>query len=323
MENRFTPTKFQGAPTMKRVADGNLLTATITPGAHTWRASITWKEGFTGSGAITAYGEPQLKAALLQMDKSVKFLERSVDTSEVVSKASEQNADICEAMRTDPGVNDQAYRSACRKFGVAISLRPDFSGTSTTQKVTPLYQVLTQFDSWKSKHSEFSLAPFAEFNIALLSQYLDDENREFTTVNLDQAYAELSEASMFKSADTGRRGGRIVQPYDHARLIANRKARAAVIEPPANLSPVDDQCWRLVHSKFPRVDVRSQRFRNLCSTQILDWARENALKEGFTDENEGPMRQRCDQIITDWGRQSKPTLGTGNKAAVDRRIWLG
>ena len=51
------------------------------------------------------------------------------------------------------------------------------------------------------------------------------------------------------------------------------------------------------------------------------WALFNAKKEGFTEENPGELNKRADEIILGWARESNQNLGTGNKAAIDRRVY--
>lgn len=319
---RFTGSKFDNQ--VVRVADGNRLSAKITSTGNTTKAHVTWKDGRNQTEKFfTFFSEASMRENLKKLDASVKFFEKQVTQETEASNRNEKDAILLEAMRIDGGVNDQAYRNACRKFGVAPSPRPDHSGTKSTQQITPLYQVIAQFEAWKKTHPELQYGVFGDYNFQLISDWMENENREFTTQNLEQAYAELNAAHCFKSFDTGRPGGRIVQTYDHAAVVAARKQKAAVIEPPANLSPVDRQAWERIHALNPHLDVRSEKFRVTCQQQIWSWARTNALKEGFTAENEGEMRKRCEQIILGWARQSNQNLGTSNKSAVDRRIWLG
>ena len=116
--------------------------------------------------------------------------------------------------------------------------------------------MIAQFEAWKTTHPELQYGVFGDYNFQLISDWMENENREFTTQNLEQAYAELNAAHCFKSFDTGRPGGRITQTYDHAALVAARKTRAAVIAPPENLSPVDRQAWERIHALNPHLDVR-------------------------------------------------------------------
>jgi hypothetical protein len=267
--------------------------------------------------------ETQMQDNLRKLDPSVKFLDRKITTEAQGTQRASQDDTLLEAMRVDPAIKDVAYFNACRKLGQNHVPRPDFTGTKSAQQITPLYQVIAQFEAWKKTHPELLYGVFGDYNFQLISDWMENENREFTTQSLEQAYAELNAAHCFKSFDTGRPGGRIVQEYDHAALVAARKNRAAVIEPPANLSPVDRQAWERIHAINPHLDVRSEKFRATCQQQIWAWARTNALKEGFTAENEGEMRKRCEEIILGWARKSNPNLGAGNKSAVDSRVWLG
>lgn len=319
---RFTSSRFD-AVTIK-AADANTFSAQITSTGNTIRAHVTFKDNRTQKEVFyTFMSEGQMQENLRKLDSSVKFLNRQVtQEAEVTQRASQDDA-LLEAMRVDPSVNDAAYRSACRSAKQKPEPRPDFTGTKEAQKITPFYSQYAQFGAWAKTHPELSYGVFEEYNLDLISQWCAAENREFTTQNLEQAYAELNAAHCFKSFDTGRPGGRIVQTYDHAALVAARKNRAAVVEPPVNLSPVDRQAWERIHALNPHLDVHMDKFRSLCQQQVYSWAKINALKEGFTEANAGELNKRCDEIILGWARQRNANLGVGNKSAVDRRIWLG
>jgi hypothetical protein len=307
-----------------KAADANTFSAQITSTGNTIKAHVTFKDGRAQKEMLyTFLTESQMQDNLKRLDPSVKFLNRQASAEAQETERTSQDVTILEAMRVDPAIKDVAYFNACRRLGQKPGPRPDFTGTKAAQQITPLYQVIAQFEAWKKTHPELQYGVFGDYNFQLISDWMENENREFTTQNLEHAYAELNAAHCFKSFDTGRPGGRIVQTYDHAALVAARKSRAAVIAPPENLSPVDRQAWERIHALNPHLDVRSEKFRVICQQQTWSWARTNALKEGFTAENEGEMRKRCEQIILGWARQSNQNLGTSNKSAVDRRIWLG
>jgi hypothetical protein len=319
---RFTESRFD-QQTVK-VASANTFTAQIRSTGNAVKAHVTFKDNRAQKEVFyTFLTEGQMQDNLRKLDPSVKFLEKQITQEATAATRAEQDDTLLEAMRVDPSVKDQAYRNACRSAGQPPKPRPDFTGTSAAQKITPLQEQIEQFRAFAQVHQDLNRGLFREFNYRLIHDWCANENREVTTPNMEQAYEELTAAGCFKHFDTGRPGGRIVRPYVHAELVAARKQRGAAVAPPAGLSPVDEQCWKLVHAQNPTLDTRSPQFRTACQQQIWLWARTNALKEGFTDENEGEMRKRCEQIVLDWARQSNQNIGTGNRAAKDTRVWLG
>jgi hypothetical protein len=163
---------------------------------------------------------------------------------------------------------------------------------------------------------------FGAQNEKTIFKFLADEGLQVTPANLESAYQELKAASMFKAFDTGRLGGRLVRPYNHAELVENRKRKPADFGMPENLSPVDEKAWQLIHSRFPTLPTSLEAFKSKCSQQILAWAAINAKKEGFV-EGTSEFQKRIDVICLGWAQQSNTKLGRGNKAAVDSRVWLG
>jgi len=319
---RYSSSRFDSQSV--KAADANTFSAHITSTGNTIKAHVTFKDGRAQKEMVyTFLTEGQMQDNLQRLDPSVKFLNKNVTADARATERSSQDDSILEAMRVDPAVKDVAYFTACRTLKQQPKPRPDTTGTKAAQQITPLYQVIAQFEAWKTTHPELNYGVFGDYNFQLISDWMEAENKEFTTQNLEQAYSELNAAHCFKSFDTGRPGGRITQGYDHAALVAARKTRIAVIEPPANLSPVDHQAWERVHAMNPHLDVRSEKFRVTCQAQIWAWAKINAFKEGFTEESVGELHRRCEEIILGWSRQSNPNLGTGNKAAVDRRVYLG
>jgi len=305
IQNRFTPSRFT-APKPQRVADGQFFSAVLTNTGRTNRADLTWKEPYKGAAQIVAFSSDQLDAALRKLDPAIKFLVKHAGED---SASLSQEDTILENMRLDPLVTDVQYQSACARFKRAPKPR----------KMVFTQQAL-DFDAFRKAHPSLAYGGFAEQNESLILQLLDDDNLDVNPANLERAFQELSAACCLRSFDTGQPGGRIVQKYDHDNIVAMRQqARMAAVRPPENLSPVDLQAWNLIHAQFPTLDTRSQAFAKRLSSQIVEWAKINAVKEGFV-EGTGEMRQRIDQIIADWGRQGKATLGVRDNN--ERRVWL-
>jgi hypothetical protein len=319
---RYTGTKFDQQKV--KAADANTFSAQISSTGNTIKAHVTFKDGRAQKEMVyTFLTESQMQDNLKRLDPSVKFLNANVTADAQATERTSQDDSLLENMRTDPAVKDVAYFTACRTLKQQPKPRPDFTGTKSAQKITGLPSQMEQLRQFGQAHPELNYGVFGDFNYGLIAQWMANENREYTTPNLEQAYLELNAAHCFKSFDTGRPGGRIVQTYDHAALVVARKSRAAVIAPPAGLTRVDLQAWNRIHQLNPHLDVRSDKFRSLCQQQVYSWAKINAIKEGLTEANAGELSKRCDEIILGWARQSNINLGTGNKSAVDRRIWLG
>jgi hypothetical protein len=310
IQNRFTSNKFE-TTRAKRIAKGKYFTATLTCTGRTYRADIQWEPGYeANNSAVTAFSEDSLADALRKYDPAVRFLDVRPDVNSLPAG----DAAMLENARNDSKTSNALYASMCARFKQKPKVRPIFYDLDS--------QMGEDFATFRAAHPDLAYGGFEEFNQEMILQFVHDEKALLVLDSFEKAYAELSAAGMFRSFDTGRVNGRIVQPYNHAALVAARRQASVEVasRPPANLSPVDLQCWELVRASFPSLDVRSPEFRKRCSSQIQAWARENALNEGFTDGT-GEMRQRIDQIVLDWGRQAKPSLG--DKKARDSRTWLG
>jgi hypothetical protein len=118
VENRFTKTKFDAAQSAS-VADGKMLSASWICKGRTWCATVTWKEGYSGVSSFTTLDEASLKASLLRLDKSVRFLGKVNPNVVPVETADQRSNEMLEAMRLDTAtVSDAAYRSACQRLRV-------------------------------------------------------------------------------------------------------------------------------------------------------------------------------------------------------------
>jgi hypothetical protein len=327
---RVTDTKFS-AQTV-RVASGNKLDARINFTGNTVKANVTFRDGRAESQmTYTFYSEEQMQAGLKKLDPSVKFLNKTIKDTEPIGDHREtrlsQDDTMLENLRIDPNTKDVLYFNACRRLGQKPKPRPDFTGTNSTQQIIGLPAQIEQLRKFGQAHPEMNYGVFGAYNYELIQAWMENENRQYTAENLEQAHSELTAAGCFKSFDTGRPGGRITQPYNHAALVAARKQRAAVVEPPAGLGEADLQAWKFVHASKPELDVRSDAFRVAVSRQLQDWARFRAIETDATlqePSKEGELRRAIDGILLGWARQSNAKIGLGNKgAAIDRRVWLG
>jgi len=120
IQTRFTPTAFDRAVSAY-VADGKQLSAKYSCKGRTWLAEIQWREGYQrAQSSITAFDEPAMRAALLRLDSTVRFLGKVNNTPVVPTQTlADSNEEILEAMRLDTAtVSDKAYISACQRLRV-------------------------------------------------------------------------------------------------------------------------------------------------------------------------------------------------------------
>jgi len=299
IQNRFTPSRFT-APKPQQVAKSKYFSATITCTGRTHRADITWKGNYNGAGQITALSEDNLAEALKKLDPAVRFL--SKHANEGAAQISQDDI-LLERARNDSKVSDNIYASMCARLKKAPQKRPVFYDLNP--------QVGTDVMAFRKAHPELAYGGFEEFNEELILQLLHDEQQPLTLANFEKAFSELSAAGNLRSFDTGRVGGRIVQPYSLAKIVALRQqARISAIQPPANLSPVDLQAWQLIHADNPSLDVRSQAFRSAMSRQITEWAKFRALEADPSLEGSA-LRQSIDYIILGWAQQGNANVGPG------------
>ncbi len=287
------------------IAESKYFTATLTCTGRTWRADITWKPGYQGNAVVTAFSEENLGDSLRKLDPAVRFLAKHAN--EGTAQMSQDDI-ILENARNDSKTSDKLYFSICAKFKQKPKKRPIFYSLNP--------QVAADVIAFRKAHPELAYGGFEEFNEELILQLLHDEQQPLTLANFEKAFSELSAAGNLRSFDTGRVGGRIVQPYSLARIVALRQqARISAIQPPANLSPVDLQAWQLIHADNPSLDVRSPAFRSAMSRQITEWATFRA-READPSLEGSALRQSVDGIILGWAQQSNPNVGPGQHSRM-------
>jgi hypothetical protein len=322
---------FDNRKAVRRTADAESFTATITEGSSVCSASITYKKGFkVGPPGITTRTMDELMAALGKQDKTVRFYKRANDAGALSAK----DAATLEKLRHDPNTSDQIYRNACRSFGQQPQAR-NITNTATVaskasapQAVTPFLESATAWQEFEQAHGELWARPYGDMNVKLILQFLQDENMQVTRANLAQAHRELKAANCFRSPNTLSRNINgslsIVQPYSHERIVGLRKQQAmeAATAPPAHLSDVDREAWNAVHAKYPLMPVGSPAFKKCCADTVLLWATEYAKEqqpELAAANKRGELRKAVDAVVMQWSRQANPRANQ----SLSQRIWLG
>jgi hypothetical protein len=276
----------------KRIAAGNKLEASITSTGRVWRAHVTWKAGWTGSESVVAYSEEQLHNELRRMDKTVTFASTQASSSPTTNA---QDDAMLEAMRDDPGVKDAAYFNACRRFGVAPQARPNFDVPIASAK--PFVSAVAQnnaLERFLATHPALSDGGWFDFNSKLVIAWHDAEELPLTAQSLEQSFNELWSHGMFRDAQTGKRGGRIVRSFD-IELLRHDRAKAA-----ASAAPV-------VQATETQADVMA-RAKRLVLTARPDLNSVDGMK---SDE----FRKLRDGLLTQWARSLNPKLARGNSGA--------
>jgi hypothetical protein len=296
MDNtRFTPTKFNTAAPQK-VADGKMLAARITTVSGTvWRADIVWKPGYQGQAAVTAYTESALRAALLKLDSSVRFLDQRPT---VASTVADKDAAILEQMRNDPSVDDRAYRNACRKLNQPVQSRPNFSA----QRVTPV-QIIgleeqgTAMLQFLQSHPELAESGHENYNVGLITQWHKAEQQQVTPASLQQAYNEIHSHYMFRMRTAGQRGGEIVRPFDMGLL---RSDRAKTAPAPRAITKTQASLQKIASKK----DVLAEARRQVLASRP-DLAKD--LQVGGRGES-AELRNLVDAVLRQWAKESNPRM---------------
>ena len=321
--------QFDNRKNLALTADAPSYTARITPGSYSWTATISYKPGWkVGPPSVTAKDSDTLMGELTRLDSAVKFYKTGNDTGALSAKDSA----ALEAMRTDLSVSDVRYRSACRAFGQKPQPRPTQAATTTAaqQPLVPFYVQGAAWGAFMQAHGELFVGVFAEQNAATISQYLTDFQLQSDAASLDQAYRELKAANCFRDARTLSRDLKgslsIVQPYSHDRIVAMRCQQVAAQQnaAPSNLSEVDASAWNYVAQNHPGVLVGSPAFKQLCSQQVLAWAKDYAIDADpslAAADKRGQLSVAINRVLVAWSRN--PNLGQGQKTIKDTRVWLG
>lgn len=116
IQNRFSPSKFDSAAATF-VGDGNQLTARYACQGRAWKATIQWKAGYERDfTSLTALDEASMKNALLQLDRTVKFIGKVGPAPTPTKSLADEQSEMLEMLRTDPNTSQKAYESACRRY---------------------------------------------------------------------------------------------------------------------------------------------------------------------------------------------------------------
>jgi hypothetical protein len=322
---------FDNRKSIQRTADAESFVAKITESANTVRADISYKPTYKiGVPSITARDMDALMGALQKQDPTVRFYKTGSDAGTLSAK----DAAALEAMRTDPRVTDVHYRSAARNFGVKPQVRNLQAATANTfapQSAPTLSDSVVAWGKFETEHNELFASVFAAANLKAIEQWFSDEpGAQWNAANLATCYAELKALNVFRTANVLTRGMhgdlQVVQPYSRERIIAlrNKQVTAQRNAAPAGMSEADTAAWNFVVQNHPGVPVGSPRFRELCSQQVLAWAKESVLEsqpELAASDKRGQLSVAINKVIALWTRN--PNLNQGNKTVKDNRIWLG
>jgi hypothetical protein len=316
---------FNNAP-VTRTADAESFTAKITVSANIARADIQYKPTFKqGPPTVTARDLDTLTSALAKIDNTVKFYARA----DGAGTLSVKDAAMLAQLRDDKNTSDSVYRTACKSFGVkpeprTVNPATVASTANLPQGVPALRASAEAWQAFETAHGELFQPPYGLLNLRAIEQYFADEKLQWTSGTLATCYRELKAANCFRDARTLTRGMnndlQVVQPYSHARILALRNKQVVTQRnaAPAGMSEADTAAWNSIVQNYPKVQVGSPRFRELCSQTVLDWAKEFALGQdpslGATNKK-GELRKAIDAVLLQWARPKKQNLS--------QRIWLG
>jgi hypothetical protein len=317
--------QFDNRKNIQRTADAESFSARITEGTNTVRADISYKPKFKiGPPSVTARDMDALMDVLHQQDATVRFYKTGSDAGTLSAK----DAAALEAMRTDPKVTDVQHRSAARNFGVkpqVRNLQATTANTSLPKSAPSLVESVTAWTNFEREHNELFAGVFAAANLKAIEQWFSDEpGAQWNAANLATCYRELKALNVFRTANVLTRGMngdlQIVHPYSRERILAlrNQQATAQRTAAPAGMSEADTAAWNTVVQNHPGVPVGSPRFRQLCSQQVLAWAKESVLETDpslAASDKRGELRAAIDKQLFAWARPKKQNLS--------QRIWLG
>jgi hypothetical protein len=293
--NRFTQTRFNNAASAK-VAEGKMLTAYFGCTGNVWRASVTWKQGFAGSESLTAFNETAMRSALLKLDSSLRFLDQRPS---VASAVADKDAAILEAMRTDPKVDDRAYRMACHSLRLPIQLRPNFS----EQRVAPvvilgLEEQGSAMLHFLQQHPELAESGHENYNVGLITQWHKAEQVQVTATTLAQAFAEIHGHSMFRMRTAGLRGGELVRPFDMGLIRSDRTKNGPVA--PRAITKTQASLQKIASKTDVLAAARAQ-----VLVQRPDLAKD--VQIGGRGES-AEMRKLVDAVLRQWAKESNPNM---------------
>jgi hypothetical protein len=319
---------FDSRKNIQRTADAESFTARITEGTSTVRADITYKKSYKiGPPSITTSTMDQLMDALAKQDRTVKFYKTGSDAGTLNAK----DATALENLRTDLSVSDVRYRSACRAFGQKPQPRPTQATTLAAQTAVPsLMSSAAALADFEREHGELFQPPYGHMNLHAIEAWFVDEGAQWTAANLAKCYAELKSFGCFRDARTLSRdmngSMRIVRNYDRAAIVVARRQQVLAQQnaAPSNLSEVDAFAWNYVVQNHPGVPVGSQAFKQLCSQQVLAWAKDYAIEADpslAAADKRGQLSVAINKVLVAWSRN--PNLGQGQKTIKDTRVWLG
>jgi hypothetical protein len=295
--------------TPKYAAQGKRFSADIVGGTYTWKATLAWKAApardsglnpsrtvgqESGPRVITAASESALRAALQNLDSSVKFVKAQVSKSKLgtPTAGSSADADLLEQMRVDPAVSNSSYCNAARQFGQQPQPRPGFTLPAVVEKSSPYSQQEQGelnhafLQIFLKQHPELVEAGHGPYNTqVLLNWHKDSGLNVLTLASLEQARAECSELGFFRTALSGTRtrgeSPNIVHLYSFQRIQDYRNPpQEAQTAPPPPGSPQEAaenaRVLRLaknqVRQLHPSWSEKSGEFNKSVTEVIRRWA---------------------------------------------------
>jgi hypothetical protein len=318
--------RFDNQKSISYAADAPSFSAVILPGVNVWTATLTYKAGWkAGPPSVTTRDQDALLAALIKQDAGCKFYKRNADAGTLSAK----DAAMLAQLRDDPHTSDVAYRSACKSFGAkpeprTVNTAVVASTANLPQGAPSLRASAESWAAFETAHGELFQPPYGLLNLRVIEQYFADEKIQWTADTLATCYRELKAANCFRDARTLTRGMhgdlQVVKPYSHERILALRQKQVVQTAnaAPAELSEADTAAWNTTVQNYPKVPVGSPQFRELCSRQVLDWAKENVLSADASlaaSNKRGELRAAIDKQLLAWARPKKQSLS--------QRIWLG
>jgi hypothetical protein len=309
--------------TPKYAAEGKRFSADIVGGTYTWKATLAWKAApardsglnpsrtvgqESGPRVITAASESALRAALQNLDASVKFVKAQVSKSKLgtPTAGSSADADLLEQMRVDPAVSNSSYCNAARQFGQQPQPRPDFTLPAVVEKSSPYSEKETGelnhafLQLFLKQHTELTEAGHGPYNTqVLLNWHKDSGLNVLTLASLEQARAECSELGFLRTALSGTRtrGGspNMVHSYSFQKIQEYRRPaeEEQPAQPPAPGSPEEAADRRRV------MKLATQHVQNL---------------HPLWKPSSGEFQRELLKTVKEFAIASNPKLGVGKVA---------
>jgi hypothetical protein len=302
--------------TPKYAAEGKRFSADIVGGTYTWKATLAWKavparnSGLnpsrtagheSGPRVITAASESALRAALQNLDASVKFVKAQVSKSKLGTPTvgSSADADLLEQMRRDPAVSNSSYCNAARQFGQQPPPRPDFAAPAVVEKSSPYSEKETGelnfafLQLFLKNHPELTGAGHGPYNTqVLLNWHQDSGLTVLTLASLEQARTECSELGFFRTALSGTRSRgespNIVHSYSFQKIqdYRNPPQEEQVLPPPPG---------------SPQEAAENARVLRLAKNQVRQ------LHPSW-NEKSGEFNKSVTEVIRSWAVNENPNL---------------